>query len=232
MCRARPSNIPRPSSATIRNMSLFLEHLVSVKAPCSKTISWPSSWTTCSSRQASTSLYPAGVKSNAPKLGSQLILTASELDFLLLIMQLIVHCKDICSKTTSTRTDHPNEFSNLHSHVWRKLVHLDSELLQNICKNRMGRHAKPHHKKIFEDHSFIDPRLQNRLRTGCPAVTSWEVARPGFQRPDACHPHSVKPKIVCYGSNLHPTGLLRLICHASRAPKLALTISTVIRTTR
>jgi hypothetical protein len=55
-------------------------------------------------------LVVAGVKSNTTKLGGQLVLAAPKLDFLLLIVQLVVHHEDICSWATSTRVDRPNFF--------------------------------------------------------------------------------------------------------------------------
>jgi hypothetical protein len=91
-----------------------------------------------------------GVEGDAPKLGSHGILSTFKPDFLLVIMQLIVPCENICSRAASTGVDCPNKLPNLHSRIWCSLVQLDPKFLQNFCKHWVGRHTKPCYEEGFK----------------------------------------------------------------------------------
>jgi hypothetical protein len=104
-----------------------------------------------------------GVKRNIAKLGSECSLGSFKMNFLILMVQLIVMSENICSRMTTAGSNSRYELANLDDSIRRQLMQLHMKLAQNIHKDWMWWHAKPSSKKILEHHSFVHPRIKNRL---------------------------------------------------------------------
>jgi hypothetical protein len=59
---------------------------------------------------------------------TRVFLAAFEPDLLVLIVQLVVQCKDIRDRVASARTGHPNEFVDLHDCIQCQLVQVNLEV--------------------------------------------------------------------------------------------------------
>jgi hypothetical protein len=62
---------------------------------------------------------PRGVKRNATKLGGESSIASCKMNFLVLVVQLIVMSEDIGSRTTSIRSNNPDELANLNDSIQR-----------------------------------------------------------------------------------------------------------------
>jgi hypothetical protein len=136
------------------------------------------------------------VKSDATKLSSESTLEPHKLNLLILVVQLIVLSKDIYSRMAPTRSNNPDELTDLDDSIWCQLMQLHSELMQDVHMNWMWGHAKPRSKEIPEHDSFIHPRLRYRLRAKRSAISLGKVATVVSKGPEVGLRHSRLPKII------------------------------------
>jgi hypothetical protein len=104
------------------------------------------------------------MKRCTPKLSSESSLRPLQMNLLVVIMQLIVMSKNVCSRTTPARSNNPNKLANLNNGVRRQLMQL--------------------HLKFAQNNSLIFPRIGSRLYASCSGKTFWKVASGIFGRCD------------------------------------------------
>jgi hypothetical protein len=103
------------------------------------------------------------VKSDVAKLSGEGTLGPHKLNLLILVVQLVVLSEDICSTMAPIRSSSPDKLIDLDDSIWRQLMQLYLELMQDVHKYWMWRHAKPSSKEILKHDSFICLRLRYRL---------------------------------------------------------------------
>jgi hypothetical protein len=67
------------------------------------------------------------MKCNTAKLSVECDVTPFKFDLLLLVMQLVILCKDLSSQTTSTRVDHQDKLPYLNNSIQCQLVQLNAK---------------------------------------------------------------------------------------------------------
>jgi hypothetical protein len=117
-----------------------------------------------------------GVKCDTTKLCSEGSLASHKMNLLILVVQLIVLCRDFGSWMTSTGSDRPNKLADLNDGIRCQMAQLNSEFVHNVHKNQMRWHTDPRSEKVFEDNNFVHTGLRHRLRVRGSAISLGEIA--------------------------------------------------------
>jgi hypothetical protein len=136
------------------------------------------------------------VKSDATKLSSEGTLKPLKLNLLILVVQLVVPSKDICSRMAPTRSNSPDKLTDMEDSIQCQLMQLHLELKQDVHKNHMWGHAKPSSKEILKHDSFIHLRLRHRPHAKRSAISLGKIVIIVSEGPEAFFHHSRLPKIV------------------------------------
>jgi hypothetical protein len=93
--------------------------------------------------------------------------------------------ENVCSRTTSARSNSPNKLADLNNGVRHQLMQLYLKFVQNFQKNQMRRYTKASNEEIFEHDSLIFLRNGNKLHAGRPGKPFRKVASKILKRCDA-----------------------------------------------
>jgi hypothetical protein len=140
------------------------------------------------------------------KLRNKISVVPFEMNFLVLVVQLVVMSENVCSRMTSARDNSPDKLANLNDSIWCQLMQLHLKLAQNIQKDRVQSHMKTRSEEIFEHHRFIFMRIWNGLCTKRSAISFQKVTSETLQRRNVGLSNRRLPKIIVDASksNLNP----------------------------
>jgi hypothetical protein len=163
------------------------------------------------------------MKRDTSKLCGESSLRSFKMNSLVLVVKFIMMNENICCGTTSARGNNPDKPANLNDSIQRKFMQLHSKFAQDIHKDWKQRDIEASSEEILEHHSFVFPRIQNRLCTRWSNISLWKIAGATFQKCKVGVRNGRLPKVIAdtsqriHNSNLHTFTIVRGSIAVARA---------------